>query len=177
VYGSAGYVPHHNTLNSAAFNAAVWRLHATIFAPYLDWAEHQRAQPFPGRQQGNWDGLDLQDGSSGLPALLDLCAYFCLWTEAANVKHMPEALWFLFWCAAMRFSCSRIPWATFKHLHQILGVKRSIKYGLLFQEISQPLEYLEAVGYRSVACCAMLTHMGQSQSYLRYFPHKCQVVQ
>jgi hypothetical protein len=101
----AGYIPIDNSLNIATFNAAVWRLHATIFAPYLDWAEHQRAQPFPGPQQANWDALDLADGSSGLPALLDLCTYFCLWTEAANVRHMPEALWFLFWSAAMRSAC------------------------------------------------------------------------
>lgn len=29
--------------------------------------------------------------------LEELALYFLLYTEAANLRHLPEALWFLFW--------------------------------------------------------------------------------
>lgn len=89
-------------MRTIAFNAAVWRLHATTFAPYSDWAQHQRFEAFPKADEAGWKQLEILEQRTSLPALLDLCTYFCLWTEAANVKHMPEALWFLFWCAPMR---------------------------------------------------------------------------
>ena len=34
-----------------------------------------------------------------VPALLDLALFFCIWTEASNLRHLPEALWFFFWAA------------------------------------------------------------------------------
>lgn len=84
-----------------AFGKAVWRLHSTIFAPYRVWAEHQRMLDFPeGQIKSVWDG-PLHGHHQAVAGLLDLCAYFCLWTEAANLRHMPECLWFLFWCATL----------------------------------------------------------------------------
>ena len=32
--------------------------------------------------------------------LCELALFFLIWTEAANVRHMPEAMWFLWWCCA-----------------------------------------------------------------------------
>ena len=95
--GYAGTSPQEDAHRTLAFNQAVWRLHATTFAPYYDWAQHQRFEAFPKADEANWKQLPIYEERTSLPALLDLCAYFCLWTEAANVKHMPEALWFLFW--------------------------------------------------------------------------------
>lgn len=80
-------------------------MHATIFQSYHDWAEHQRFQAFPQAEVENtWARIPLSDGRAGVPALLDLCLYFCLWTEAANVRHMPEALWFLVRARPLRCS-------------------------------------------------------------------------
>lgn len=31
------------------------------------------------------------------PQLADLALYFLLYSEGANLRHMPECLWFLFW--------------------------------------------------------------------------------
>ena len=98
---------------TASFNKAVWRLHATIFSSYYDWSEHQGFQPFPQAEMDKyWGKIVLGAGNSSVPALLDLCLYFCLWTEAANVKHMPEAMWFLFWCVlplVMALHHERVP--------------------------------------------------------------------
>jgi hypothetical protein len=81
------------------FGKAVWRLHSTIFAPYRVWADHQRVADFPEKQVSSmWEG-PLDGHHQMVTGLLDLCVYFCLWTEAANLKHMPESLWFLYWCA------------------------------------------------------------------------------
>lgn len=77
---------------------AVWRLHATIFQSYTQWAFQVRVDPFPkGSTQDTW-GADLGAAKSTNAALRDLCLYFGLWTEAANLKHTPELMWFLFWC-------------------------------------------------------------------------------
>ena len=32
--------------------------------------------------------------------LAELSLYFLIFTEAANLRHCPEALWFLFWCSS-----------------------------------------------------------------------------
>jgi len=77
------------------FGNAVWRLHVSIFSPYEDWATHQRFQPFP---HDSWKQDSTSSQRTIMAALLDLCAFFCLWTEAANLRHMPESIWFFYWC-------------------------------------------------------------------------------
>lgn len=80
----------------AAFGKAVWRLHVSMFSPYEDWAAHQRVEPF---SKTEWKNEETSAQGPIMAALLDLCAFFCLWTEAANLRHMPESIWFFYWYA------------------------------------------------------------------------------
>ena len=79
------------------FIRAVYRLHAGIFQAYKDWCKHvglmERLQELEYvnmlRERGNvleWEYL-----------LEELSLYFLVYTEASNVRHCPELLWFLFW--------------------------------------------------------------------------------
>eukprot|EP00892_Ulva_mutabilis_P001697 jgi/Ulvmu1/11528/UM078_0017.1 len=77
-----------------AFGNAVWRLHVSMFSPYEDWVTHQRFHPFP---HDSWKKDSTASPKTIMAALLDLSAYFCLWTEAANLRHMPESIWFFYW--------------------------------------------------------------------------------
>eukprot|EP00889_Picochlorum_renovo_P001948 jgi/Picre1/28978/NNA_004372.t1 len=87
------------------FIRAVYRLHAGIFQAYKDWCKHvglmERLQELEYasmlRERGNvleWEYL-----------LEELSLYFLVYTEASNVRHCPELLWFLFW--VMRNSKNR----------------------------------------------------------------------
>jgi 1,3-beta-glucan synthase subunit FKS1, domain-1 len=70
---------------------------------WLAWHADQRFAAFSDADiNKHWQGHRIESQQASIPALLDLALYFCLWTEAANIKHMPETLWFLFW--AMRHS-------------------------------------------------------------------------
>lgn len=79
----------------AAFGKAVWRLHVSMFSPYEDWAAHQRVKAFG---DDSWASEVTSSHTTIMAALLDLCTFFCLWTEAANLRHMPESIWFFYWC-------------------------------------------------------------------------------
>ena len=39
--------------------------------------------------------------------LQDLALYFLIWTEGANVRHLPEAIWWLFWI--LSWDLARVP--------------------------------------------------------------------
>ena len=79
------------------FVRAVYRLHGGIFQAYKDWCEHvglierlpQLEYANMCRERGNvleWEYL-----------LEELALYFLVYTEASNVRHTPELLWFLYW--------------------------------------------------------------------------------
>ena len=78
------------------FARSVFRLHAAIFQGYYDWCHHVELPPrvsemtFEMLQKfaiQEWEFL-----------LDELAMYFLIYSEAANLRHTPEALWFLFWC-------------------------------------------------------------------------------
>lgn len=81
-----------------ALGQAVWRLHQLIFEAYGAWAALVRVKEFPDASVTAAWSDPLGSAQSTNAALLDLCLYFGLWTEAANLKHTPELMWFLFWC-------------------------------------------------------------------------------
>lgn len=85
-------------VSPVGFGNAVWRLHVTIFTPYEAWAAHENFEAFHRLLQSR--ATYTEDPSGILTGLLDLCTYFCLWTEASTLRHMPESLWFFFWCAS-----------------------------------------------------------------------------
>lgn len=79
------------------FERSIHRLHAAIFQAYFDWCNHVAVLP-------RLPQLEYQDVKSVrgnvLPweyLLEELALYFLIYSESANVRHMPEALWFIYW--------------------------------------------------------------------------------
>lgn len=67
-------------------------LHVRIFGNYKKWCRAMGVRP-------NFAKMDTMC-VSGPPAVVsrvvDLVLWFCIWGEAANIRHMPECLWYLY---------------------------------------------------------------------------------
>lgn len=79
-----------------AFATAVYDLHATIMQPYRQWCAHVDAQPQPSRTLATLTSSPWASARAVNHLLHDLALWFLLWTEASSLRHMPEALWFVF---------------------------------------------------------------------------------
>ncbi|KAG2448290.1 hypothetical protein HYH02_006874 [Chlamydomonas schloesseri] len=98
----------------AAFACAVWELHSHIFLSYegsAGWCRLLGVRPRLAEVEA--DVLQAPGRSAHDPAivcvlLLELCLYFLLYSEAANLRHTPELLWFLFWAAAHSETMQRL---------------------------------------------------------------------
>lgn len=87
------------------FIRAVYRLHGGIFQAYKDWCNHVcLVERLP---QLEYSSMSKErHGILEWEYLLEeLSLYFLIYTEAANVRHCPELLWFLYWI--MRNSANR----------------------------------------------------------------------
>ncbi|KAG2448283.1 hypothetical protein HYH02_006867 [Chlamydomonas schloesseri] len=97
-----------------AFACAVWELHSHIFLSYegsAGWCRLLGVRPRLAEVEA--DVLQAPGRSAHDPAivcvlLLELCLYFLLYSEAANLRHTPELLWFLFWAAAHSETMQRL---------------------------------------------------------------------
>lgn len=76
---------------------SVYRLHATIFQGYRDWCRHvdlpERISELTMEQ--------LQKGGKVVEweyLLEELGLWFLLYSEGANLRHVPETMWFIYWC-------------------------------------------------------------------------------
>ncbi|KAF8059158.1 CALS3 [Scenedesmus sp. PABB004] len=104
------------------FAGAVGSLHAAVFAPYAAWrhkagvaaVDRELSRTRRGHRGGGGTGGGTGGGGGGggagggeQPLLVTACPgwvgelgelalYFCLWSEAANLRHTPELLWLLF---------------------------------------------------------------------------------
>ena len=81
---------------------SVWELHTKVFRSYHLWCEHVKLPSRP-RSQSEW--FDTADPFSDVACNLivsELALSYLIWTEAHNLRHLPELLNFLFW--VMRFS-------------------------------------------------------------------------
>ena len=80
------------------FKRAVHRLHGAIFNGYKDWCHHVELPQYVPDASYEFlrkEKLDLEEWE----LLLDeLSLYFLVYSEAANLRHLPEGLWFLYWC-------------------------------------------------------------------------------
>ncbi|KFM22655.1 Callose synthase 5 [Auxenochlorella protothecoides] len=97
------------------FARAVHRLHAAIFQGYRDWCSHV-GLPLripelklakihrPHTIQARWKILHrvtvVSEWEYGLE---ELAMYFLVYSEAANLRHTPECLWFVFWICRNSF--------------------------------------------------------------------------
>lgn len=75
-----------------------------MFTAYEDWASHESFDAFV--HTGSYS-KHTHEPAAILTGLLDLATYFCLWTEASTLRHMPESLWFFFWCDTVPIFHSR----------------------------------------------------------------------
>jgi len=79
------------------FERAVYRIHAGIFQAYRDWCRH--VELLPRLPQLEYEAMCESRGHvlEWEYLLEELSLYFLIYSEAANLRHMPEAVWFLFW--------------------------------------------------------------------------------
>ncbi|KAG2442546.1 hypothetical protein HXX76_002632 [Chlamydomonas incerta] len=83
------------------FALAVYELHTSIFHGYeRGWCAHVGLAPRPRAAARTLTAARWWDTAPVHGMLLELCLYFLLYSEAANLRHTPELLWFLFWAAA-----------------------------------------------------------------------------
>ncbi|KAG1671275.1 hypothetical protein FOA52_010846 [Chlamydomonas sp. UWO 241] len=91
------------------FCRAVWQLHSTIFGAYRTWLSHvglphaRLAAAESALTGAAWDDAGAVNG-----LLMELGAYFLLWSEASSLRHCPEALWFLYHAMSMSPAMARL---------------------------------------------------------------------
>ncbi len=80
------------------FVRAVFRLHGGIFQAYKDWCSHvDLMERLPELEYGRCVSKRGESVLEWEYRLEELALYFLIYTEAANIRHCPELLWFLFW--------------------------------------------------------------------------------
>ncbi|KAG2496933.1 hypothetical protein HYH03_004939 [Edaphochlamys debaryana] len=82
---------------------AVRDLHGTVFQPYGIWLKATRLRPPSGRPfrpQPDAESLHLELG--------DLALYWLIYSEAANLRHTPEMVWFIFYCAQRSWQAKQV---------------------------------------------------------------------
>eukprot|EP00803_Ostreobium_quekettii_P008300 evm.model.scf_2302.2 EVM.evm.TU.scf_2302.2 scf_2302:9712-17129(+) len=84
------------------FQRAVWDLHSRIFRNYFAWCKHVNLPPRPSPQSSSFKNRQPFTDEAVIVLMNELALYFCIYTEAANMRYMPEGLCFIFW--TMRFS-------------------------------------------------------------------------
>jgi callose synthase len=75
---------------------AVYRLHGHLFGNYKTWCHRLGAQPcFSGKQPPAGQELMMSEALFE-SQITDLLLFLFIWGEAANLRHMPESLCFLY---------------------------------------------------------------------------------
>ncbi|GLC72072.1 hypothetical protein PLESTF_001201000 [Pleodorina starrii] len=110
-FGAATSSPQQQ---ETAFARSVWELHSHIFLSYQGdggWCRQVglaprraalEAEVLSSSQRG------AADGEVVAALLAELALYFLLYSEAANLRHTPELMWFLFWAAAHSAAFERL---------------------------------------------------------------------
>lgn len=119
-----------------ALEQAVGELHHKMLANYRRWVRHVNVQralptdiddttpavslPLSALSGDAWELIGMWGFSSGADErkwvcnaqLHQLMLWYLIWGEAANLRHMPELLCFILYCAsnALKISCSGTPW-------------------------------------------------------------------
>lgn len=85
------YMSSHILPPSVQPPSPIHALHAKVFSNYMKWCRAMCVTP-------NFSKMN--SSMSAPPAVasrvVDLVLWFCIWGEAANIRHMPECLWFLY---------------------------------------------------------------------------------
>jgi callose synthase len=85
------YMSSHILPPSVQPPSPIHALHAKVFSNYMKWCRAMSVPP-------NFSKMN--NSMSAPPAVasrvVDLTLWFCIWGEGANLRHMPECLWFLY---------------------------------------------------------------------------------
>ncbi|GFR52418.1 hypothetical protein Agub_g14990 [Astrephomene gubernaculifera] len=86
----------------AGLACAVRDLHGTIFQTYKTWLKAAKLRPAkrPAHSQPNADSLHYE--------LADLALYWLVYSEAANLRHTPEMIWFIYYCAQSSWQAKQV---------------------------------------------------------------------
>jgi len=80
------------TMSSTPPHSPIHALHAKVFSNYVKWCKAMSVRP-------NFAKMNTMC-VSGPPAVVsrvvDLVLWFCIWGEGANLRHMPECMWYLY---------------------------------------------------------------------------------
>lgn len=85
------YVSSHILPPSVQPPSPIHALHAKVFSNYMKWCRTMGVPPSFSK---------MNTTMSAPPAVasrvVDLVLFFCVWGEGANIRHMPECMWFLY---------------------------------------------------------------------------------
>lgn len=82
------------------FAQCVLEMHSTIFHSYEEmWCRKLKLSPRPDKYTEVL-AREYCDPAVTLGLLAELALYFLMYSEAINLRHMPESLWFFYWLAA-----------------------------------------------------------------------------
>ena len=93
----------------ASLRIAIHELHTHVFANFEHWRKHLQLPMPDGGQLKTPKGTDKEADAAYLCnlRLYELMLFFLIYGEAANVRHLPEAMCFIFYCARLRLRFDR----------------------------------------------------------------------
>jgi hypothetical protein len=157
--------PHHHQQQEpqqepqhqeAAFARAVWELHSHIFLSYEGAGGWCRQVGLAARlAAAEAEVLSSRHAAADREVvqllLSELALYFLLYSEAANLRHTPELMWFLFWAAVHSPAMERL-WREGLQPAQQLSNARQRRLVMRNSLQAQLREAQEHMGHQPAAC-------------------------
>jgi callose synthase len=85
------YMSSHILPPSVQPPSPIHALHAKVFSNYVKWCRAMGVAPHFSKMN-----TSMNAPPAVASRVVDLVLYFCIWGEGANLRHMPECLWFLY---------------------------------------------------------------------------------
>ena len=85
------YMSSHILPPSVQPPSPIHALHAKVFSNYVKWCRAMGVHPHFSKMN-----TSMNAPPAVASRVVDLVLYFCVWGEAANLRHMSECLWFLY---------------------------------------------------------------------------------
>ena len=85
------YMSSHILLPPVQPPSPIHALHAKVFSNYVKWCRAMGVPPYFSKMN-----TSMNAPPAVASRVVDLVLYFCVWGEGANLRHMPECVWFLY---------------------------------------------------------------------------------
>lgn len=85
------YMSSHILPPSVQPPSPIHALHAKVFSNYVKWCRAMGVPPHFSKMN-----TSMNAPPAVASRVVDLVLYFCIWGEGANLRHMPECVWFLY---------------------------------------------------------------------------------